>query len=291
MTQAQPLRIKPELVNTDRRIGHILRESGRLSPLDAERVLHLQRETGLRFGEAALQLGLISEEDISRAISEQFDYRYLKPGQGNFSAKLIAAYQPFSPQMEVFRAIRAQLMLRWHGEGNKILAVTSPGRGEGRSYAASNLAVVFSQLGQRTLLIDADLRRPCQHEIFALGRTGLGLSDLLVGRGGTEYIRRIEEFADLSVLPAGTLPPNPSELLSRGAFDGLLRDFVSAYDIVLLDTPAGVASSDAQTIAARAGACFLIARKHVTPFSEADYFRQMLTAVGCRIVGAVLNEF
>ena len=268
MTQAQPLRIKPELVNTDRRIGHILRESGRLSPLDAERVLHLQRETGLRFGEAALQLG-----------------------QGNFSAKLIAAYQPFSPQMEVFRAIRAQLMLRWHGEGNKTLAVTSPGRGEGRSYAASNLAVVFSQLGQRTLLIDADLRRPCQHEIFALGRTGLGLSDLLVGRGGTEYIRRIEEFADLSVLPAGTLPPNPSELLSRGAFDGLLRDFVSAYDIVLLDTPAGVASSDAQTIAARAGACFLIARKHVTPFSEADYFRQMLTAVGCRIVGAVLNEF
>lgn len=291
MTQAQPLRIKPELVNTDRRIGHILRESGRLSPLDAERVLHLQRETGLRFGEAALQLGLISEEDISRAISEQFDYRYLKPGQGNFSAKLIAAYQPFSPQMEVFRAIRAQLMLRWHGEGNKTLAVTSPGRGEGRSYAASNLAVVFSQLGQRTLLIDADLRRPCQHEIFALGRTGLGLSDLLVGRGGTEYIRRIEEFADLSVLPAGTLPPNPSELLSRGAFAGLLRDFVSAYDIVLLDTPAGVASSDAQTIAARAGACFLIARKHVTPFSEADYFRQMLTAVGCRIVGAVLNEF
>ncbi|CAI8724888.1 chain length determinant protein tyrosine kinase EpsG [Methylocaldum szegediense] len=291
MTQAQPIRIKPEFVNTDRRIGHILRESGRLSALDAERVLHLQRETGLRFGEAALQLGLISEEDIRRAISEQFDYRYLKPGQGNFSAKLIAAYQPFSAQMEVFRAIRSQLMLRWHSEGNKILAVTSPGRGEGRSYAASNLAVVFSQLGQRTLLIDADLRRPCQHEIFALGRTGLGLSDLLVGRGGAECIRRIEEFADLSVLPAGTLPPNPSELLSRGTFDVLLRDLVSAYDIILLDTPAGVASSDAQTVAARAGACLLIARKHVTRFSDADFFRQMLTAVGCRIVGAVLNEF
>ncbi len=291
MTQAQPLRIKPEFVDTDRRIGHILRESGRLSTLDAERVLHFQRETGLRFGEAALQLGLISEEDIRRAISEQFDYRYLKPGQGNFSAKLIAAYQPFSAQMEVFRAIRSQLMLRWHGEGNKILAVTSPGRGEGRSYTVSNLAVVFSQLGQRTLLIDADLRHPCQHEIFALGRTGLGLSDLLVGRSGTECIRRIEEFADLSVLPAGTLPPNPSELLSRGAFDGVLRDFASTYDIVLLDTPGGVASSDAQTVAARAGACLLIARKHVTPFSEADFFRQMLTAVGCRIVGAVLNEF
>jgi Mrp family chromosome partitioning ATPase len=119
----------------------------------------------------------------------------------------------------------------------------------------------------------------------------MGLSDLLVGRGGGECIRRIVEFADLSVLPAGTLPPNPLELLSRGAFDALLRDFSAAYDIVLLDTPGGIASSDAQTVAARAGASLLIVRKHVTPFSETDFLRQMLTAVGCRIVGAVLNEF
>jgi protein-tyrosine kinase len=291
MTQPQALKIKPEPAGTDRRIGQILRESGRLSPIDAERVLHLQKETGLRFGEAALRLGLISEEDISRAISEQFDYRYLKPGQGNFSTQLIAAYQPFSPQMEVFRAIRSQLMLRWHGEGSKTLAVTSPRRGEGRSYAVSNLAVVFSQLGQRTLLIDADLRHPSQHDIFALGRNGMGLSDLLVGRGSAECIRRIEEFADLSVLPAGTLPPNPLELLSRGKFDALLSDFASSYDIVLLDTPSGMTSSDAQTVAARAGASLLIARKDMTPFSEADFLRQMLTAVGCRVVGAVLNEF
>lgn len=291
MTQTQALKIKPEPAGTDRRIGQILRESGRLSPIDAERVLHLQKETGLRFGEAALRLGLISEEDISRAISEQFDYRYLKPGQGNFSTQLIAAYQPFSPQMEVFRAIRSQLMLRWHGEGSKTLAVTSPRRGEGRSYAVSNLAVVFSQLGQRTLLIDADLRHPSQHDIFALGRNGLGLSDLLAGRGSAECIRRVEEFADLSVLPAGTLPPNPLELLSRGKFDALLSDFASSYDIVLLDTPSGMTSSDAQTVAARAGASLLIARKDMTPFSEADFLRQMLTAVGCRVVGAVLNEF
>lgn len=291
MTQTQALKIKPEPAGTDRRIGQILRESGRLSPIDAERVLHLQKETGLRFGEAALRLGLICEEDISRAISEQFDYRYLKPGQGNFSTRLIAAYQPFSPQMEVFRAIRSQLMLRWHGEGNKTLAVTSPRRGEGRSYAVSNLAVVFSQLGQRTLLIDADLRHPSQHDIFALGRNGLGLSDLLAGRGSAECIRRVEEFADLSVLPAGTLPPNPLELLSRGKFDALLSDFASSYDIVLLDTPSGLTSSDAQTVAARAGASLLIARKDMTPFSEAEFLRQMLTAVGCRVVGAVLNDF
>ncbi|HYE35018.1 chain length determinant protein tyrosine kinase EpsG [Methylocaldum sp.] len=291
MTQTQALRTKPETASTDRRIGQILLGSGRLSPLDAERVLHFQRETGLRFGEAALRLGLVSEEDISRAVSEQFDYHYLKLGQGNFSAQLIAAYQPFSSQMEVFRAVRSQLMLRWHGDGSKTLAVASPRREEGRSYTASNLAVVFSQLGQRTLLIDADLRHPNQHEIFALGRNCAGLSDLLAGRGSAECIRRIEEFADLSVLPAGTIPPNPSELLSRGAFDALLRDFAAAYDIVLLDTPGGIASSDAQTVAARAGASLLIARKHMTPLAETDFLRQMLTAVGCRVLGAVLNEF
>ena len=90
----------------------------------------------------------------------------------------------------------------------------SPGSGEGRSYITANLAVLFSQMGKRTLVIDADLRKPRQHRIFGLPGK-IGLSALLAGRAGAEVMCDIPQLPGLTVLPAGVLPPNPQELLSR----------------------------------------------------------------------------
>ena len=121
-----------------RPIGSILIESGRLSFKDAERVLHLQREhaaTGLRFGEAAIRLGLASPDDIKYALARQYGYPYLVKGDGKVSEELVAAYQPFGPQVESLRALRSQLMLRWFtGDmGRRALAVVSPDAREGLS--------------------------------------------------------------------------------------------------------------------------------------------------------------
>ena len=111
-------------------------------------------------------------------------------------------------------------MLRWfdRAEERQVLTIVGAERGEGRSYLAANLAIVFSQLGERTLLVDADLREPRQHYLFHL-ENQIGFSTLLAGRSREEAIVRIPDLAGLSVLPAGPTPPNPLELLNRLNFD------------------------------------------------------------------------
>jgi len=144
---------------------------GKLTPEEGERILRHARDKGLRFGDAAVALKLVSQDDIAQMLARQFDYPYLVPGQSNVSPEVVAAWSPFSQQMEALRALRSQLLMRWFtGEKDRrSLAIVSPGRGEGRSHLAANLAVKFSQMGEKTLLIDADLRSPRQHSLFGLG--------------------------------------------------------------------------------------------------------------------------
>jgi receptor protein-tyrosine kinase len=281
------------LHSTQRSIGAILMDAGLLKAEDAERVLKLQKVENLRFGDAAIKLGILTESDIRYALSYQFDYVYLPSTEDKpVSEELVAAYQPFSHEVEQLRMVRSQLMLRWfEKERHKtVLAVVSAGPGEGCSYIAANLAVVFSQLGERTLLIDADLRAPRQHELFKL-ENKLGFSSILAGRSSSdEAIVRIPVFANLSVLPAGPIPPNPQELLNRPAYNELLEHARDAYDVVLLDTSSMSVGADAVVVATRAGAALAVARMIET---RAGTFRDMVQALarsGVAVVGSVLND-
>ena len=276
----------------DRSIGAILIDAGRLKVEAAESILRLQREQGLRFGDAAIQLGLLTKEDIDFAIARQFDYPYLLRGQSAVSENLVAAYAPFTPQVEALRALRSQLMLRWFDAdvSHKALAVVSAERKEGRSFIAANLAIVFSQLGEHTLLVDADMRNPSQHQYFALDNRA-GLSAVLTGRGGPETIQRIPALRDLSVLPAGAQPPNPAELLARPEFAQLLRDLANEFDILILDTPAAADTADAQAITMRAGGGLIVARKNGTRASRVRGIAQHAIETNATIVGTVLNDF
>ena len=277
-----------------RTLGAILIDGGQLKPEDAERVLHYQREHNLRFGEAAMRLGLISEADIQFALSRQFAYAYLRktPGESRaLSDELVAAYQPFSSRVEQLRAIRSQLMLRWfdRAEERQVLTIIGAERHEGRSYLAANLAIVFSQLGERTLLVDADMREPRQHFLFYL-ENQIGFSTLLAGRSREEAIVRIPDLAGLSVLPAGPTPPNPLELLNRLNFDEFMLQAKAAYDVIIIDTPAMSSGEDAAMIAVRTGAALAVARSgstHVSAFS--DLVRGLMDT-GVAVVGSVLNE-
>jgi len=273
-------------------IGAILVDAGRLKPEDAERTLRLQREKGLRFGDAALQLKVLGQADIDFALSRQFDYPYLRRGESTVSEEVVAAYTPFSPQVEALRAVRSQLMLRWFDgdPARRCLAIVSAERGEGRSFLAANLAVVFSQLGERTLLIDADLRDPCQHRLFGVDNRA-GLSAVLSGRAGADAIQRIGALVDLSVLPAGAPPPNPAELLARPPFAQLLQEAPQAFDIVILDTPSAIESADAQTIAMRAGAAVIAARRNTTRLAHVQALVDGLANAKAAVVGTVLNDF
>jgi chain length determinant protein tyrosine kinase EpsG len=279
------------LPRLDRSIGAILVDAGRLSAEDAERVLKLQREREMRFGDAALSLGLVSQADIDFALARQFEYPYLVRGESPVDEELVAAYTPFSRVVERLRHTRSQLMLRWFGADTeqKTLAVVSPESGDGRSWLAANLAVVFSQLGERTLLIDADLRKPRQHTLFGIDNKQ-GLSAVLSGRGGPDAIKRISSLLDLSVLPSGALPPNPQELLARPIFSRLLAECASAFDVVLIDTPAAGEYADAHTISVRASGALLLAQRNRSRASKLRSVSEELMQAGATIVGAVLNE-
>lgn len=277
-------------VRTNAHIGSLLVDSGKISQQEADRVMQLQREKGLRFGDAALKLGLIAPADIEQVLARQFEFPYLIPGSSGLSGELVTAYAPFDRKVEIFKAIRSQLMLRWFNvdQGFKHLAIVSASRKEGRSYFAANLAVAFSQIGERTLLIDADMRNPRQHSLFNL-ENRMGLSTLLAGRAEREVIDHIVPLLDLSILPAGPVPPNPQELLGRPLFQKLLADLAKEYDVIILDTPAGDAHADAQIIVTRAGGAFVVARRHYTPTRAVKALSDQLVGIGATVMGAVIN--
>lgn len=283
----------PTVSRGNRSIGAILMDAGLLSPEDAERILLLQKEKNLRFGDAAIALGILTESDIQFALSRQFSYPYLRTVDQKqlLSAELIAAYQPFSPLVDQLRAIRSQLMMRWFdkAEQRQVLAVVGTARHEGRSYLAANLAVVFSQLGERTLLIDADLRNPRQHELFKIDNS-FGLSTVLSERSRDEAIVRITDLVGLFVLPAGPTPPNPLELLSRPLFDDFMSRMRSTFDVVILDTSSLSEGEDGAMVAIRAGAAVAVAQATQTRISDFNDLVQGLMNAGVAVVGSVLNE-
>jgi protein-tyrosine kinase len=283
---------RPASRQTDDSIGAILVRSGRLSALDADKVMRFSLARNMRFGDAAVEIGVLTAADIELALSHQYDYDYLLPGESAISADVIAAYEPFTARVESLRALRNQLMWRWFDTGadRRALAITSAESGDGRSFLAANLAVVFSQQHQRTLLIDADLRSPRQHTLFAMENRD-GLSAMLAGRSGKDAIQRVPALADLSVLTTGALPPNPSELLGLPSFGRLLCELAADYDVILIDTPSGEMYSDAQLVASRAGAAVIVAHQDQ---SQVKKMRELVALLGdarVHLVGTVLNEY
>ena len=294
-SQIFPLPARPELDiavptrEAAQPIGALLVGAGKLAPDNVQRILDYQKKSNLLFGEAGVAMGLLNEEDVQRALALQFGQVCLTPDSG-LSNELIAATDPNSPVVEHLRALRSQLMLRWFENDARqaALAVVSPGSGEGRSYIAANLAVLFSQLGKRTLLIDADLRRPRQHHIFGLaGR--VGLSGVLAGRAGWDAVSEIKSLPGLWVLPAGAAPPNPQELLARPGFGRLIQALRTSYEVILVDTPAADSCADAATIATRAGAALMLACRDATSVPRLTTLADDLRQFGVTIVGAVLN--
>lgn len=279
-------------VDQDRSIGDIIRQTKNLSDDQVRAIVEHQHSHGVRFGEAAVALGYASDADVVFALSQQFHYPYAPEDRRNVSVELVAAAQPFSKQAEAFRAIRSQLMMRVFSpsEPKRALAVLSPNTGDGKTYFAANLGVVMSQLGGRTLVVDADMRGPRLHQVFGIP-SGSGLSGILSGRQEDNVIYQAPDLPSLFIMPVGVTPPNPLELIERPAFRLLMGELMRKFDHVIVDTPAAEHGMDAPVIASKCGAALVIARKDQSTIATLNDLVATVSNSAAKLAGVVMNEF
>jgi chain length determinant protein tyrosine kinase EpsG len=274
----------------DMSIGQLLLRAGRLTEQDVVDIVEQQRQTGLRFGDTAARLGLVTEEDVQQALARQYSYPYPRTGESRLNPLLVAAHRPFSAQAEALRGLRTQLMQRWFKDKSKVLALVPPRGNVASSVLAANLAIVFAQLGERTLLIDANLRSSRQQELFNLGE-GVGLGGILASRAPFKHAPQlIEPFENLYVLCAGPAVPNPQELLGGTMFSYVMETAPAAYDVVVVDAPPVLEYADAQLVAAAARGVAIPVRRHHTSIADVDATRQLLAASGAAVLGGVICE-
>lgn len=280
-----------ETLRTPRSIGGFIREARNLSDEQVEQILLYQRKNDLKFGEAAVALQLASGEDVRRALSFQFDYPYGEARVRSLSAELVVAAAPFSPAAEAFRDLRSKLLGNGpvEGEARRALAVVSPDQGDGKTFVAANLAIAFSQLGLRTLIVDADLRSPRVHKVFEVPDR-VGLSNVLAGLTHQDFIYDVSGLPCLYVLPAGIEPPNPNELIAKPGFTLLLRDLLQRFDQVIVDTPASSLGADARITAMKAGSCLVVSRRHGTKVKSLKALLEAVDKSPTVLAGVMLND-
>lgn len=196
---------------------------------------------------------------------------------------------PRSKEAEAYRSIRTAVFFSAGKDRLKRLLVTSPMPGDGKSTMASNLAISMAASGKRVILIDADSRRPRQHRIFGRENTR-GLNNILVGEAELEEAVIHTQVDGMDLLPCGTIPPNPAELLNSDAFRQLVETLGEHYDKVIVDSPPVLAVTDASIIGTCVDGALLVLRSGKNTRSAASKAKEQLLSVGTRLLGVALND-
>jgi capsular exopolysaccharide synthesis family protein len=203
-------------------------------------------------------------------------------------APLILADTTRSTRAEALRQLRTNLQFVNVDRPVRTIVVTSAGPNEGKSTTACNLAIVFAEAGKRVVLVDADLRRPRLAEYLNL-EGAVGLTNVLVGQARLEVALQPWSGDKVFVLPSGSIPPNPSELLGSRHMTELLRRLEERFDAVIIDTPPLLPVTDAAVIASTVDGVVLVSRCSKTTTTQAKQAANALKAVGARLLGCVLN--
>jgi len=225
----------------------------------------------------------------SRATREGSSSKRLVIATSKEAVELITQVRPQSQMAESYRALRTSLLLSNLGAPPKVIMVTSALPQEGKTTTSINCAVVLAQKGIRVLLIDADLRRPSIHKTLGMGPRS-GLSNVLTGSATLEQaITRSTILPNLNILPAGTPPPNPAELLASTNMRDVLDELRGQYDHIVVDTPPTLSVTDAVVLSPRADAIVLVIRSGQTTKQALRRSRDILMQVNAKVSGVLLN--
>jgi len=283
-----------------------------LTKASVDEIYEVMRSMDTTFADAAERLGIFQPDAFERALLKIKSGRpvedegmvetairriaadrrvVLRQGERVAPSKqLILAHEPDNPRSERLRALRTELLLLHQtGRGANVLAVVSPGSGEGRSQLSAELAISFAQLGRRTLLVDADMRKPQQHVLFgSTNQHGLSQS---IAHNEKPYYHPVTGLPFMHLLTAGPIPPNPLELLSDGRFSILLNDWRNAYEFIVLDTPPVEEYADGLAVATVAACALVLSRAEHTSFDSTRALLRRLASTRSKLLGAVINHF
>lgn len=208
----------------------------------------------------------------------------------NRRESLITVSTPRSPISEAYRTLRTNLEFSSLDRPVKTMVVTSSGPEEGKSTTLANLAVTLAQAEKKVILVDCDLRRPSQHQIFGL-KNGVGLTTMVVDdEAMTTPPLQETQVPGLRLLPSGPLPPNPSELLGSRRMEEIIDVLSQRADIVLFDAPPIIAVTDAAVLSSKVDGVLLVISAGGTKRDHAQKAKALLEKVNAHLVGAVLNN-
>lgn len=204
--------------------------------------------------------------------------------------ELIIVKDPKSLFSEAIRTLRTNLQFSLVANNANVLMVTSSVPGEGKSFISSNLSAAFSMMNIKVLIVDCDMRKGRLHKIFEVSNEK-GLSNLLLDevKNYKKYVQKTK-VDNVSVIPLGIVPPNPSELLNSDKFENLVNTLRDAYDLVILDTPPIGSVSDSLVIAKYVDEAIIVTSYKQTPMEDLNETKKALEATGVKIAGIVLNN-
>lgn len=212
--------------------------------------------------------------------------------------EIIVVENPKSPEAEMFRNLRTNIQFMNTDSEKKVMIVTSTIPGEGKSYVSANLAAAFAQLDKKVLIIDTDMRKGRQYSLFNL-KPRPGISNFLSGVveqdfiGDKEDIRNYIQETDvenLYLIPAGNVPPNPSELLVSPKLQKIIHDLKQSFDIIIFDAPPCLIVADALIIARLVDFSIIVTAQNITRIENLKRAKLAIENVGGKIAGVVLNK-
>ena len=212
-----------------------------------------------------------------------------KKSDSNDDKKLLIDYSEKSPVAEAYRSLKTSIQFIAQDKSKKIFVITSPGASEGKSLISMNLGISFAQGGQRTLVIDCDLRRPVQHKYFKFDRKP-GLSNLLFGEVEVKDIVRQTTVPNLFLITAGTSPPNPAEMVASRKMKNFLKDIREQYDIIIIDSPPIMACVDSRIMSQSTDGMIIITKVESTKIHDLEHVVNLSRRLDVDILGVILNQ-